>query len=117
VARRELVVLEDDLDGGDAAETIRFALDGTSYEIDLNNKNAKKLRDSLASYVTAGRKVGRGGIVLGSGRSGRPRATTGGDREQSRAIREWARKAGKQVSDRGRIPQDVVDAYHAKAGR
>ena len=116
VARREMVVLEDDLDGGDAVETIRFALDGASYEIDLSNKNAKKLRDSLASYVAAGRKVGRGGIVAG-GRNSRARAVTGGDREQNKAIREWAKKAGKQVSDRGRIPQEVVEAYHAKAGR
>jgi len=116
VARREIVVLEDDLDGGDAAETVKFALDGVSYEIDLNNKNAKKLRDSLASYVAAGRKVGRGGVVVG-GRTARGRGGAAGDREQNKAIREWAKKSGKKVSDRGRIPQEIVDDYHAKAGR
>jgi hypothetical protein len=116
VARRELVVLEDDIDGGDAAETVRFALDGTLYEIDLNKKNAKKLRDSLASFVAAGRKVGRGGVTSrGRGASGRSASAI--DREQNKAIREWARKAKKAVADRGRIPQEIVDEYHAKAGR
>ncbi len=115
MARREMVVLEDDLDGGDAAETVRFAIDGTSYEIDLNTKNAKKLRDSLANYVAAGRKVGRGGLTVG-GRTARGRGAAS-DREQNRAIREWAKKAKKNISDRGRIPQEIVDEYHAKAGR
>jgi hypothetical protein len=115
MARREIVVLEDDLDGSDAAETVRFALDGAFYEIDLNKKNAKKLRDSLATYVAAGRKAGRGGVTVG-GRTARGRSTAS-DREQNKAIRAWAKKAGKKVSDRGRIPQEVVDEYHAKAGR
>lgn len=116
MARRELVVLEDDLDGGDAAETVKFALDGTYYEIDLNKKNAKKLRDSLASYVAAGRRVGRGGVTA-RGRVARGRGASAIDREQNKAIREWARKAKKAVADRGRIPQEIVDEYHAKAGR
>lgn len=116
MARREVVVLEDDLDGGDAAETIKFAVDGVSYEIDLNPKNAKKLRDAVAPYVAAGRKVGRGGVVVG-GRTARGRGSAASDREQNRAIREWAKKAGRQVSDRGRIPQEIVEEYHAKAGR
>lgn len=116
MARRELVVLEDDLDGGDAAETIRFGLDGTSYEIDLNGKNAKKLRDSLAGFVAAGRKVGRGGLLPG-GRANRSQARSVSDREQNKAIREWAKKAKKDVADRGRIPQEIIDEYHAKAGR
>ena len=115
MARRELVVLEDDLDGGDAAETLRFALDGRSYEIDLNSKNAKKLRDSLAGFVAAGRRVGRGGVVPG-GRNAQGRGSAS-DREQNKAIREWARKAKKDIADRGRIPQVIVDEYHAKAGR
>lgn len=109
------MVLEDDLDGGAAAETVRFALDGTLYEIDLNNKNAKKLRDSLATYVSAGRKVGRGGLVPG-GRAARGRSSST-DREQNKAIRAWAKKAKKDVAERGRIPQQIIDEYHAKAGR
>jgi hypothetical protein len=115
MARREVVVLEDDLDGGNAAETVRFALDGTFYEIDLSAKNAKKLRDSLSAYVAVGRKVGRGGIA--AGRAGRGRASSAVDREQNRAIRAWAKKAKKHVADRGRIPQEIIDEYHAKAGR
>ena len=116
MARREIVVLEDDLEGGDAEETVKFSLDGVSYEIDLNGKNAKKLRDSLSAYVSASRKVGRGGVVVG-GRTARGRGGAVSDREQNKAIREWAKKAGKNVSDRGRIPQEIVDEYHAKAGR
>jgi len=115
VARREMVVLEDDLDGGDAAETVKFALDGAWYEIDLNNKNAKKLRDSLARYVASGRKIGRGGVMAGA--RGRGRVAAVSDREQNQAIRAWAKKTGKDISDRGRIPQDIVEEYHAKAGR
>lgn len=116
MARREIVVLEDDLEGGDAVETVKFGLDGASYEIDLNDKNAKKLRDSLAQFVAVGRRVGRGGVVVG-GRTARGRGGAAGDREQNKAIREWAKKAGRKVSERGRIPQNIVDEYHEKAGR
>ena len=103
-------MLEDDIDGGDAAETVTFALDGTSYEIDLSEKNAKELRDAFSRYVSSARKVSRGNRASGGGRS---RATGGGrmDREQAGAIRDWARKNGHQVSDRGRIPASVVQAY------
>jgi hypothetical protein len=110
------VVLEDDIEGGDAVETVRFALDGSSYEIDLNSKNAKKLRDSLATYLAAGRKVGRGGLVVG-GRTARGRGGATSDREQNKAIRDWAKKSGRKVSDRGRIPAEIVEEYHARAGR
>jgi Lsr2 len=115
VARREIVVLEDDLEGGDAVETVKFAIDGSFYEIDLNSKNAKKLRDSLTRYVAAGRKVGRQAPT--AARTPRGRVGAAGDREQNRAIREWAKKAGRKVSERGRIPQEIVEEYHAKAGR
>ncbi|HZN71994.1 MAG TPA: histone-like nucleoid-structuring protein Lsr2, partial [Micromonosporaceae bacterium] len=74
-----------------------------------------RLRDSLAGYVAAGRKVGRGGLVPG-GRTASARGSAS-DREQNKAIREWARKAKKDVADRGRIPQDIIDEYHAKTGR
>ncbi|RZU34315.1 histone-like nucleoid-structuring protein Lsr2 [Blastococcus saxobsidens] len=114
MARKVQVILSDDLDENlPADETVSFSLDGTSYEIDLAEKNAKELRDAFARYVSAARKVGRG-----SGRSsggGRSRATGGGrmDREQAGAIRDWARKNGHAVSDRGRIPASVVEAYEA----
>ena len=115
MARREMVVLEDDLDGGKATETIRFGLDGTAYEIDLNGKNAKKLRDALDGYVTAARRVGVGRMA-GRGRADRTRVA-GADRDQNRAIREWAQQAGRQIAGRGRIPAEIVEEYHAKAGR
>lgn len=107
MAQRVQIILEDDLDGGDASETVTFGLDGVTYEIDLNEKNAASLRDALAGYVGAGRRVaGR----RGSGSASASRSNSG---ELSK-IREWARSNGHEVSDRGRISQKVRDAY-AKA--
>ena len=113
MARKVQVILSDDLDENlSADETVSFSLDGTSYEIDLAEKNAKEMRDAFSRYVSAARKVGRGGRA--SGASGRGRSTGGRmDREQAGAIRDWARKNGHQVSDRGRIPASVVEAYEA----
>ncbi|MBW8766819.1 MAG: Lsr2 family protein [Geodermatophilales bacterium] len=113
MARKVQVILSDDLDENlTADETVSFSLDGTSYEIDLADKNAKEMRDALARYVSAARKVGRGGTRASGG--GRSRATGGRmDREQAGAIRDWARKNGHAVSDRGRIPASVVEAYEA----
>ena len=110
------VRLVDDLDGGDADETVKFALDGVQYEIDLSEKNAGKLRELFDPYIQAGSKVGRGGVVVG-GRAARGRGSAAADREQNKAIRAWAKKEGRDISDRGRIPQEIVDEYHAKAGR
>ena len=115
MARKVQVILSDDLDDSiPADETVTFALDGTTYEIDLSEKNAGELREAFSRYVQAARKVGRGsGRASGAGRS---RATGGGgrmDREQAGAIRDWARKNGHAVSDRGRIPASVVEAYEA----
>jgi hypothetical protein len=114
MARKVQVILSDDLDEDlPADETVSFSLDGTNYEIDLSEKNAEEMRNAFSRYVQAARKVGRGsGRASGGGRS---RATGGGrmDREQAGAIREWARKNGHQVSDRGRIPAGVVEAYEA----
>ena len=115
MARKVQVILSDDLDDSISAdETVSFALDGTTYEIDLSEKNANEMRDVLGRYVSAARKVSsRGTRASGAGRS---RATGGGgrmDREQAGAIREWARKNGHEVSDRGRIPASVVEAFEA----
>jgi len=114
MARKVQVILSDDLDDSISAdETVTFALDGTTYEIDLSEKNASEMRDVFGKYVSAARKVSRGGRASGAGRS---RATGGGgrmDREQAGAIRDWARKNGHEVSDRGRIPASVVEAYEA----
>ncbi|MGH4011253.1 MAG: histone-like nucleoid-structuring protein Lsr2 [Pseudonocardiaceae bacterium] len=112
MAQKVTVTLVDDLDGGTAEETVEFGIDGVSYEIDLSAGNAGKLRDSLADYVTNARKAGGRRKATGPAR----RASSGGrasvDREQNAAIREWARKNGFNVSDRGRIPAEVLDAYH-----
>lgn len=116
MAKQIIHKLVDDIDGGDADETIKFALDGIQYEIDLSKKNAAKLRDVFAPYVANSTKVGRGGVVVG-GRAARGRGVATADREQNKAIRAWAKKEGRDISDRGRIPQEIVDEYHAKAGR
>jgi hypothetical protein len=115
MARKVQVILSDDLDDSISAdETVTFALDGTTYEIDLSEANASEMRDVLGKYVSAARKVSsRGTRASGAGRS---RATGGGgrmDREQAGAIRDWARKNGHDVSDRGRIPASVVEAFEA----
>jgi len=115
VARREIVVLEDDLDGGKADETVKFGLDGTLYEIDLSKENAAKLRETFAPFVTGARKASRGGVVVGGRTASRGSATA--DREQNKAIRAWAQRKGRKISGRGRIPQGIVDEYHAAAGR
>src|SRR3954451_5817555 len=120
MARKVQVILSDDLDENlTADETVSFSLDGTSYEIDLAEKNAKEMRDALARYVSAARKVGRGGTRASggggspaAGGAGRPRAPVARmAREQAGPIRDWARKNGHAVSDRGRIPASVVEAY------
>lgn len=116
MAKQIIHKLVDDLDGGDADETVKFALDGVQYEIDLSRANAQKLREVFAPYIAHGTKVGRGGVVVG-GRAARGRGGATADREQNRAIREWAKKEGREISDRGRIPQEIVDEYHSKAGR
>ncbi|MFI1192787.1 Lsr2 family protein [Micromonospora sp. NPDC020750] len=112
MAKQIIHKLVDDLDGGDADETVKFALDGVQYEIDLSKANAEKLRGAFAQYVGAGTKVGRGGVVVG-GRAARGRGGATADREQNKAIRQWAKGKGKDISDRGRIPQEIVDEFHA----
>lgn len=111
MAKKVTVTLVDDFDGeGPADETVEFGLDGVSYEIDLSARNAARLRDELKRWVDSGRRVGgrRRGRSVGPGRG---RAAM--DREQSAAIREWARRNGHNVSTRGRIPADVIEAFHA----
>jgi hypothetical protein len=107
MAQKVHIVLEDDLDGSDATQTVSFALDGTSYEIDLNDKNAAALRDSLATYVGHGRKVS------GSRRGRRSSSSSSGGGHSAKEIREWARSNGHKVPERGRIPSDVREAFDA----
>jgi hypothetical protein len=94
--------LVDDIDGGEAAETVPFAIDGRSYEIDLSDENAQILRDRLSLYVQHARKTGEGG---------RRHSRTASSRERGADIRAWAKTRGIQVSERGRIPATVVEQY------
>jgi hypothetical protein len=119
MAQRTTVTLVDDLDQGEADETVEFGVDGVSYEIDLSEKNAEALRDALADYVAHARRLGgrrRAGRTTArpstSAGSSRPPKRAGIDREQNQAIREWARRQGHAVSERGRIPNDITEAYH-----
>ena len=107
MAAKVIVTLEDDLDGGPAAETLRFAFGGTEYEIDLNNKNAQAFRRQLAPFVEHARRAGQG-------QRRRPgRTAPGGERASD--IRAWAKEQGIAVSGRGRIPASVVAQYEAAA--
>jgi uncharacterized protein YdaU (DUF1376 family) len=121
VAKETVTRLIDDLDGGEAQETVSFGLDGILYEIDLSTKNAKKLRAELAAYVDRGSKVsGRAASAGPAPRSARgrgARATAAPDRQQNQAIREWAIRKGLTVATRGRLKQEIVDQYHRSAGR
>jgi hypothetical protein len=117
MAQQVNVKFVDDLDGTDAAGTVSFGLDGKTYEIDLSDDNAAKLRDSLAVFVGAARKSGgstatgrRGAQKITATSAPRPQSS---DRDQTAAIRAWARQNGHQVSDRGRISKAVVDAFQA----
>ena len=110
MAQKVTVQLVDDVDGSEAESTVEFGLDGVSYSIDLSAANAAKLRDSLASYVANARRTG--GRKRQGGKQNKPAAApSAADRERNQAIREWAREQGMQVSDRGRIPSEVVEAY------
>jgi nucleoid-associated protein Lsr2 len=113
MAKQVITVLTDDLDGGDADRTIGFGLDGVNYAIDLSEKNTGKLRKALEPYLTAATRIGRTGA---HGRiASRTTATPArSNRDQNQAIREWAVKNGYQVSERGRIPASIVEAFHTK---
>ena len=109
MAQQTTVRFVDDLDGSEASGTVEFGLEGRSYEIDLSDENAKKLREALATFIDVARKTG--------GRGRRTQRQTSkpvqSNREDTAAIREWARAHGHKVSDRGRIPMSVLEAYKA----
>ncbi|MDA0567535.1 Lsr2 family protein [Streptomonospora sp. S1-112] len=107
MSRKVEVLLVDDLDGGPAEESVEFGLDGRSYQIDLSSANAKKLRETLSPYLDSARKTSQGG------RPGRPRRKTADSGQRAAEIRSWAKQAGKQINDRGRIPAEIVAEYEA----
>jgi hypothetical protein len=112
MAQKVLVQLIDDLDGTAAedVETVNFGVDGVVYEIDLKAENASKLRDGLADFVAHARRAG-GRAKCGAAATTRTIVGEARTKEQTKAIREWARKNGHELSDRGRIPAQVIDDF------
>ena len=112
MAQKIQTLFIDDLDGSAAEGSVRFGLDGTEYEIDLNAAHARQLRDALARYVDAARRVS------GSARKparGSRRGPSGG--VNTTEVREWARAQGIEVKDRGRVPADLVAKFRAATGQ
>ena len=105
------VLLVDDIDGGEADETVTFALDGKTYEIDLTTANADKLRGLLDPYVKGGRRTGG----RASGGRGKARAASGGSQDTAQ-IRAWAKENNLEVNDRGRVPASIREAYEKANG-
>lgn len=118
MAQRTVVILEDDLEGGEASETIAFALDGSTYEIDLNESNAAHMRDVVAPYIGAARRAtgqGAGRPTRTSPRSPAGRKTAS-KAEDPKLVRAWAEANGVPVSSRGRVSAALLAKYRAAAG-
>lgn len=112
MAQKVQVLLLDDLEGGEADETVTFALDGKTYEIDLTTANADKLRGALEPYLAKGRRTG-GRQQRGKGRSSGGASSSGPDTAK---IRAWAKEQGYEVNDRGRVPANIREAYEKANG-
>ncbi len=112
MAQKIQTLFIDDLDGSTAEGTVRFGLDGTEYEIDLNTRHAQELRDALARYVSAARRVG--GTARQSARGARRGSASGLNTTE---VREWARAQGIEVKDRGRVPAELVVKFKAATGQ
>jgi hypothetical protein len=112
MAQKIQTLFIDDLDGSAAEGTVRFGLDGTEYEIDLNAGHARELRDALARYVSAARRVG--GSARRPARGGRRGSASGLNTTE---VREWAKAQGIEVKDRGRVPADLVVKFKAATGK
>jgi hypothetical protein len=107
MAQKVTVVLEDDLTGGPAEQTVRFAFEGTDYEIDLNAKNAAAFHKQIASYLEHARRAGRAQLRRGG--------RTAAGRQRSGDVRAWAKQHGLAAGERGRIRAGVLEQYHAVA--
>ena len=112
MAQKIQTLFIDDLDGSAAEGTVRFGLDGTEYEIDLNAKHAQELRDALARYVDAARRAG--GAARRSARGARRGSASGLNTIE---VREWAKAQGIEVKDRGRVPAELVVKFKAATGQ
>jgi len=119
MAQKVLVEMVDDINGEAANQTVPFSLDGVSYEIDLSDGNAAALRDELARFVAAGRRIGGRKVRLAAGESTQSKnlGTAVTDRERSRQIRAWANANGYTVSERGRLSAEVIEAFDAHDGQ
>jgi len=104
MAQRIQTLLIDDIDGGEAAGTVRFALDGTEYEIDLSAAHSDELRTALVQYLTHARRTG------GTAKSG-ARSRRGSAAVDTSKVREWAKEQGIEVKERGRVPAGVLERY------
>ncbi len=104
MATRTLVVMEDDIDGSRATETVKFSLDGIEYSIDLSGRNAEKLRGDMEKWIKAAHKTG--------GRRSTSRKAAPTDKDQISRMRAWLQDHGYDVSTRGRIPAHLQDVYH-----
>lgn len=105
MARKVQTILLDDIDGGDATRTATFALDGKTYEIDLNDANLNKLNEALSPFIENGRRTSG---AVGRRSSTRSTSSAGGN---ASSVRTWAREQGYEVSDRGRVPKEIRSAY------
>ena len=110
MAQKVQTIYIDDIDGGEAAGTVRFGLDGVGYEIDLSAENTKELHTALGTYIDHARKVG------GTSRRA-PRGRRSASAIDTTAVRTWAREQGIDIKDRGRVPADIVAKYQAATGR
>jgi hypothetical protein len=110
MAQQVITKLIDDLDGGEATDTLIFGLDGRTYEIDLSDPNADALRSFLEPYIKAGRKTA-GGPGRKPGQSAPRAVSKGTSGPDTSAVRAWARENGYEVSDRGRVPAPIREAY------
>ncbi|MFD8018912.1 Lsr2 family protein [Streptomyces lavendulae] len=112
MAQKVQVLLVDDIDGGQADETVTFALDGKTYEIDLSTDKAENLRTVLETYVKAGRKTS-GGRGPSAGTRGKASVKSPQDGPSAEELRAWAQKNGYEVAPRGRVPASIREAYTA----
>ncbi|THJ65146.1 Lsr2 family protein [Arthrobacter echini] len=106
MAQKVKIILIDDLDEGEADETVRFGLDGVQYEIDLSQQHASELREALSEYVNAARRSTQG-------KQQRSSAPSSSRNQEAAQIREWAKENGYNVSSRGRVNSEIVEAYRA----
>ncbi|WP_414938320.1 histone-like nucleoid-structuring protein Lsr2 [Amycolatopsis sp. cmx-11-51] len=112
MAQKVSVQIVDDIDGGEATQTVPFALDGVTYEIDLSDNNAVALREELERYIDASRRVGGRKVRVATGQStvaGGTAKTT--DRERNQQVRAWASANGYAIAERGRIPNEIYEAF------